>query len=423
MTAEEAIAYIENYTWSESKMGLERTVELLRKLGDPQKKCRFVHVTGSNGKGSTCAMTASVLAAAGDRTGRFTSPHVCDFTARIRINGVNITNEALAAITEDVAKIADAMEDHPSQFELITAIAMEHFYREKCDIVVLEVGMGGELDSTNVIDAPVVAAFTNIGLEHTEYLGNTLAQIASTKAGIIKPGCSVVCYESEREAVDTIRRICEEKNVPFVIAGDEAELIGVSLEGQKFSYHGRCYEIRLCGQHQLRNAVVALEIIDILLRKGFEITEEQIREGLKQTVWPARFEVLRKDPPFILDGGHNPQCALALIQTLDQVLPDKKVRFLTGVLADKDYELIAERIAPYAKECICVKPDNPRALEADAYAEVFRKRGIPAIAAESVESGVDLVLEQAEDAPVVAFGSLYMAGRIRELVLEKDLIR
>jgi dihydrofolate synthase/folylpolyglutamate synthase len=185
MTAQEAIDYIEQYTWSTTRLGLERTQALLRALGDPQKKLKFVHVAGSNGKGSTCAMLAAILQAAGYRTGLYISPYIQDFCERMQVNGENVPGDTLAAITERVKTIADAMEDHPSQFELVTAIALEYFFEAKCDIVVLEVGMGGALDSTNAIDAPEVAVITNIGLEHTEYLGDTLEAIAETKAGII----------------------------------------------------------------------------------------------------------------------------------------------------------------------------------------------------------------------------------------------
>ena len=401
-------------------MGLERTVELLAAMGDPQKKLKFVHITGSNGKGSTCAMVASVLRAAGFKTGLFTSPHVCDFYERIQINGTGIPAGRLSEITEAVAKIADAMDDHPSQFELITAIAMEYFYREHCDLVVLEVGMGGALDSTNVIPAPLVAAFTNIALEHTEYLGNTLQEIAATKAGIIKPGCSVVCYDSAPEAVDTIRRICSEKNVPFTLAGDEAVHIRSSIREQVFSYGDREYTLSLLGRHQLRNAVVALKIIGLLTDAGYAIGEEQIRAGLRDTFWPARFEVLREDPVFILDGGHNPQCAGALIRTLDEVLPGQKVWFLTGVLADKDYAQIADLIAPYALGAVCVTPDSPRALNASDYVKEFTARGVKAQAADSVKEGIACVMRYAGCEPVVAFGSLYMAGEIRKNVLSGD---
>ena len=416
MTVSEAIAYINNYTWSTSKMGLSRTEELLSKMGDPHRELAFVHVTGSNGKGSTCAMVAQILQEAGYRVGLYTSPYVCDFNERIRINGSNITDQDLADLTQSVAVIADAMEDHPTQFELLTAIAMAYFQREKCDLVVLEVGMGGAMDSTNVIPPPLVAALTNIGLEHTEYLGNTIEEIAKTKGGIIKKGCSCVCYDSNPDAVETIREICKDLDVPFVLAKGETAS-SVSLAGQCFSYQGRSYETGLLGEHQIKNAAVALEIIKILQNKGYRIEEEQIREGLKHTIWPARFEVLQKNPLFILDGGHNPQCAQALTDTIRQVLPGRKVWFLTGVLADKDYEQIADLISPVALGAITITPDNPRALDAKTYAEVLRKRRLFAQASDTVEEGIDLVLQKAQDQTVVAFGSLYMAGAIRKIVL------
>ena len=207
MTAQEAISYIESQTWSTTRLGLERTRELLSALGDPQKSLKFVHVAGSNGKGSTCAMLDAILRRAGYTVGLYISPYIQDFCERMQVNGENIPPEILADITELVRRAADAMEDHPSQFELSTAIAMEYFRRQSCDIVVLEVGMGGALDSTNAIDAPEVAVITNIGLEHTEYLGDTLEKIAATKAGIIKPGCSCVCYDGAQEVTAVIRSV------------------------------------------------------------------------------------------------------------------------------------------------------------------------------------------------------------------------
>ena len=401
-------------------MGLSRTRELLSKMGSPQNELQFVHVTGSNGKGSTCAMVSQILQEAGYRVGLYTSPYVCDFNERIRINGRNITDEELAGITEEVARIADAMEDHPTQFELMTAIAMAYFHRKNCDLVVLEVGMGGALDSTNVIPSPLVAAFTNIGLEHTEYLGDTIAKIAKTKGGIIKKGCQTVCYDSNQEAVETIRTICENLNVPFVLAkGERAK--EASLDGQRFDYRQSTYEISLLGEHQIKNAAVALEIVRILQNKGYRISEEQIREGLKHTKWPARFEVLQRDPVFILDGGHNPQCAQALTDTIRQILPDQKVWFLTGVLADKDYEQIADLISKVAQEAVCITPDNVRALPAADYADVLKKRGLPVTVADTVANGVELVFEKAGKSPIIAFGSLYMAGEIRKTVLSRVL--
>ncbi len=413
MTAQEAIAYLENQGWSKTRLGLERTRTLLAALGDPQKKLKFVHVAGSNGKGSTCAMLDSVLRCAGYRVGLYTSPHIQDFCERLRVNGANIPGSVLAEITERVKAVADAMEDHPSQFELVTAVAMVWFWEERCDIVVLEVGMGGALDSTNAIDAPEVAVITNIGLEHTEYLGNTLEEIARTKAGIIKPGCAVVCYDGPIEAVQTVRKVCREKDVPLTVVNfGEIQPLARSWEGQCFRWRGAELSLSLLGAHQLCNAATALETVEALRARGWSIRGDAVREGLSQVRWPARFEVLQRDPLFILDGGHNPQCARALAELLDDYLPGEKVIFLLGVLADKDYRGIVDILAPHAGGFVCIAPDSPRALPAlSLSAEIERRTGLTAAACESVENGIRVCLGQG--LPVVAFGSLYLAGHIR----------
>lgn len=428
MTVKEAVAYIDNFTWSTSKLGLERTRELLYKMGNPEKSLKFVHITGSNGKGSTCVMVESVLREAGYLTGLFTSPYVCDFNERIQVNRENISNDELAEITGYVARFADEMEDHPTQFELITAIGMEYFKRRGCDIVVLEVGMGGAMDSTNVIEAPEVCAFTNIGLEHTEYLGSTLEEIATTKGGIIKPGATVVCYDGEPVVNEVLKKIsCDKGNKCVFVDKNKLNSISVDLSGQQFEYRGKQFDIKLLGRHQLYNAGVAIEIIMALRNRGYEIGDEAFERGLNNAVWPARFEILKRDPLFILDGGHNPQCACALADTLKDVLKGQKAVFLTGTLKDKDYTKIADIIAPFADSLVVVTPDSPRALDAVSYAKVFTDKGIVAIPEESVAAGVERVLEVAghtgvdsgnsDIKPIVAFGSLYMAGEIRRLVL------
>ncbi|MCD8331723.1 MAG: bifunctional folylpolyglutamate synthase/dihydrofolate synthase, partial [Oscillospiraceae bacterium] len=338
MDVAEAIAYIENYTWSATRLGLERTRALLRGLDNPQKRLKFVHVAGSNGKGSVCAMLSSILRRAGYRTGLYTSPYILEFCERIQVNGENIPGVRLAEMTERVRVIAEEMDDHPSQFELTTAIAMAYFEECKCDVVVLEVGMGGELDSTNAIDTPEVAVIMNIGLEHTEYLGDTLEEIAYTKAGIIKPGCETVCYNGPPEVMAVLRQVCRERIAPLRCV-DLSQLVPLKrdLSGQQFLWQGQSLKLPLLGEHQLRNAAVALETVQALRRRGWIIRAEAVADGLAQTVWPARFEVCRRTPLFVVDGGHNPQCARALAQTIDSYLPGQKVTFLVGVLSDKDY--------------------------------------------------------------------------------------
>ena len=413
MTAQEAIAYIENYTWSTTRLGLGRTRELLYKLGDPQKRLKFVHVAGSNGKGSTCAMLDSILRAAGFRTGLYTSPYIQDFCERMRVCGENIPGETLAALTERVKDIADAMADHPSQFELVTAIAMQYFLEAGCEIVVLEVGMGGALDSTNAIDAPEVAVITNLALEHTEYLGHTLAEIAATKGGIIKRGCSVVAYPNAPEVTDVIERICREQDAPLTWADfDAIRPVADSLDGQVFDYVNQSgLQIPLLGAHQLKNAAMALTVVDALRARGWKIEEEAVREGLSATKWPARFEVLHRAPLFLLDGGHNPQCAEALSACVEKYLPGEKPVFLMGVLADKDFDQMLETVLRLGRRFICLTPDNPRALCAEALCAAIREKGGEAEAAKDIPDGIRLALQSG--APVVAFGSLYLAGAIR----------
>ena len=412
MTYPEAVAYIENHTWSKSRLGLERTRALLHALGDPQKRLRFVHVAGSNGKGSTCAMLERILRAAGYRTGLYISPYIQDFCERIQLSGGNIPHDRLTAITERVAAAADVMDDHPSQFELVTAIGMLYFLEEGCDIVVLEVGMGGALDSTNVIDAPEAAVLTNIGLEHTEYLGSTVTAIAETKAGIVKPGCACVCYDGAAEAAAVVRRICAERGVPLTEADfAQIEPLASSLAGQRFSYRGEEYDLALLGRHQLYNAAVALETVGVLRARGWAIGEDAVRTGLRDVRWPARLEVLSREPLFLLDGGHNPQCAEALAASLQELLPDGRAVFLMGVLADKDYPQIVDILAPLAAEFICLTPVSDRALPAADLAAFLTERGLTAHACDGIPEGIEAALDAG--GPVIAFGSLYLAGAVR----------
>lgn len=415
MTEQEAVAYIEDYTWSVSKFGLERTRDLLKALGDPQKKLKFIHVTGSNGKGSTCAMLESVLRQAGYKTGLYTSPYIEEFRERMRVNGENIPGDTLGAITARVKELADQMEDHPSQFELVTAIAMEYFMEAGCDIVVLEVGMGGAMDATNVIDAPEAAIITNIGLEHTEVLGDTLEAIAAQKSGIIKPGCAAVCYDGAPEVTAVVRNVCAEKGVPlYAVDFGDLEPLSETLNGQTFRWKGAEYAIALLGRHQLYNAAVALTAVDALRERGWEISGEAVTSGLRLTRWPARLEVLQTEPLCILDGGHNPQCAQALTASLDELLPGEKVTFLMGVLADKDYPQIIDIILPYAARFVTLTPVSPRALSAEDLAAELRARGADAVACGDIAQGLRTAREAAgEDGALVIFGSLYLAGAVR----------
>ena len=416
MNAEQAVEYIHSITWLGSKPGLERTQQLLALMGNPQDSLKFIHIAGTNGKGSTAAMTASVLEKAGYRVGLFTSPCLYCFNERIQINGQYISDEDLAAVTSYVKPLAASMEDHPTEFELVSCIGFEYFKRKQVDMVVLEVGMGGALDSTNVIPVPEVAVITNIGLDHTDYLGNTLEEIARTKAGIFKEGGSAVVYPGEAGVMQELKAICKQRHMHLRLADFESiRLHSHSLEGQCFDCAGReGLQLPLLGQHQLYNAAVVLAIIDTLQEKGWQIPEESVREGLKSVVWPGRFDIVHRDPLFIIDGGHNPQCLEALVGNIRDYLPGKKIIGLTGVLADKDYGQMYQPMLPLIREFVCITPPSPRKLEAEALAEHLRAAGAVATPSRSIAQGVRIALEKAgADGVVLCFGSLYSIADIR----------
>lgn len=439
MTADQAVKYINDHTWSSTRLGLDRTRTLLNRLHDPQKQLKFVHVAGTNGKGSTCAMIGSILKEAGYRVGLYPSPYIEDFNERIQVNGDMISDEDLAELTGIVAAEADQMEDHPSQFEIITAIGMLYFLKKRCDIVVLEVGMGGRLDSTNVIDPPLTAVITNIGLDHMEYLGDTVEKIAAEKAGIIKPGCDVIVYDNQESVMEVIKEACVRNRAVLRETKGLVKPLNHSLKGQRFIYKdGRgeesTYELSLLGSHQLNNAAVALKTIEALKEKGFCISGEAICEGLKNVRWPARFELLGVDPVFILDGGHNPQCAGALAEGIRDYIPEGRVTFIIGMLADKDYRHTIDIIKPFGANYVCLTPDSPRALPAkELESEILKmnaaEEGVCVMTAENAGNVVaaataEEAIEKAEGfgLPVVAFGSLYMAGGIRRAYRKLKMI-
>ena len=416
MTYEEALSYIHSICWKGSKLGLDRTRELLGKLDDPQKELKFIHIAGTNGKGSTAAMLSSILEEAGYRVGLYTSPFINRFNERMQVNHQPIPDEELAALTEYVRPHADAMADSPTEFELITALAMVWFARQKCDIVVLEVGMGGELDSTNIIDVPEAAVIAAMGMDHVKELGPTMADIARAKAGIIKEGGRVVSYGGNLEADEVIAAVCRARNASLCQPDFSAIVPGdFSLEGQTFSYKGwRGLRIPLVGAYQMNNAAVVLETVEVLRQRGWSVSDEAVRQGLADTRWPARFEVLRRDPVFIVDGGHNPHGIRATAESLRRLFPGRKITFVTGVMADKDVEHILGLIVPLADQFFTVRPDNPRAMDAGELAARIEAMGAKATACASVQDGVDRAIQaEGPHGVACALGSLYMSGEVR----------
>lgn len=426
MNLDDALSYIHSVAWQGSKPGLSRTQELLRQMGDPQKKLRFVHVAGTNGKGSTCAMLEAILRSAGYRTGLYTSPYISRFHERMQVEGRPISDEMLCIVTEFVQPFADAMSDSPTEFELVTAIAMEFFARSECDIVLLECGMGGELDSTNVIDTPECAVMCTIGLDHMEFLGNTLPAIARTKTGIFKHGGMCVTYPAEAEVEAVYQEVAQQRQLDWRKA-DFSRLhpIEHNLNGQRFDFDGfGTLYLALLGQNQLNNAAMALSVVEALRERGWKIPGNAVAQGLSQVRWPGRFELLKRSPDILADGGHNPQCMQALCENIRAYLPERRIIAVVGVLADKDYEEMFRPVLPFVERFITVTPPNPRALQAMELAEVLKRLGAQAQVAQSIEDGIALALQRSgkEDA-VLVFGSLYMLGNVRQYVLDDDLYK
>ena len=418
MNVTEALEFIQSVCWLGTKPGLERITDLLHRLGDPQKELKFIHITGTNGKGSVAAMLTATLNAAGYNVGRFTSPHLRFYNERINVAGEDIPDADLCELAEEMKPAVEGMAEKPTEFELWTAMAMCYFKKRACDVVVLEVGLGGRLDSTNVIPSPEVAVITNLALEHTEYLGDTIEKIAFEKAGIIKPGCDVVLYGQSEEAQAVVRAKCAQCGCELTVTdAEQQELHESGLEGQVFSYRNRKeLRLRLIGTYQYKNAAVALDAIDVLNKRGFAISEQAVTEGFAKVVWPGRFEVLRREPLVIVDGAHNPNGVEELAKCLNVYLPGKKVTFLMGVLADKDYVSMLNSILPMARRFVAVKPESERALpSADLKREIETRLHIPAIDGGTVKEGIDKALAQADkDDIIVIFGSLYQVGEVHE---------
>ncbi|MBE6690631.1 MAG: folate family ECF transporter S component [Ruminococcaceae bacterium] len=412
MTYEEALAYIHSVVWKGSRPGLERITELLEKLGNPQDKLRFIHVAGTNGKGSFCSMTESVLRAAGYKTGLFVSPYIKHFNERICVSGVPIDNEALARATAAVKPIADSMADAPTEFELITAIGFVHFVECGCDIVVLETGMGGRLDSTNVIKDPLFTVITGIAMDHTAFLGDTVEKIAAEKAGIIKRGAPVLWGGRDAAARAVIAAKAEELGVPMLATEDQPLTVRkMTLNGTVADYGAwQNVRISLLGSYQPRNLANVLAAVPLMREAGLNIPDEAVYQGLAAARWPGRFEKLSDQPLILSDGAHNPEGVDAAVESIKAYFPNEKVLLLSGVMADKDYRGMVETLAPIAAEAFTLTPDNPRSLPAADFAEAFKEGGVPATAYDTVAAAVAAAVARARETgkPLVSLGSLYM---------------
>ncbi len=424
MTYDEALEYIHSTSWTFCKPGLERTEELCAKLGNPQDKLKFIHVAGTNGKGSFCSMLAGVLQKSGLKVGLYTSPYIVTFNERMRINGENISDCELAELTAEIRPIADAMVDKPTEFELITAIAFTYFARHGVDLVVLEAGMGGRLDSTNVIKTPCLSVITGIALDHTAYLGDTTEKIAFEKAGIIKEGVPVLYGGTDKAALDVITAVAKEKGSELIITNHDDIIIKESnLRGTLFSFKKyNDIELALLGTYQPRNAANVLMATDALIAQGFNIPEKAVRAGLKAAKWPARFEIISNTPLTIYDGAHNPEGIESAVESIKHYFGKEKVYAVSGVLKDKDYHKIAKELSTVADKVFTLTPDNPRALTANEYAKVLGEYGIDAVASESIDAAVTLAKREAlaNRRALVCLGSLYIYSQVKDAI-EKEI--
>ena len=414
------LEYLSQEKFQSFKPGFDRVETLLEALGHPERKLRFVHVAGTNGKGSTCACIASILTKAGYRTGLYISPFVVCWNERVQIDGQYISDEEFAQAVAAVGAAAEAMDDLPSQFELETALALWHFARRGCDFAVMEVGMGGAWDATNVIPAPEAAVLCAIALDHTAVLGNTVGEIAAVKAGIIKPGCDVVSYGNEPEAEKVIDEVCRSKGCRhFRPDFRRITVLERSLTGVRFHYAAhRDLFLPLAGTYQPNNAALAIETAEVLRTRGYGISNAAIREGLAAVRWPGRFELIHRDPLFILDGSHNPQGMLATVESLKTFFPGQKLWFLIGIMADKDVRSVARLLAPLAAGFAAVEPPNPRAMKAGELASLLSaETGAPALPFPTIGEGAAWVLARAgKDGVCAALGSLYFSAQVREAV-------
>lgn len=430
MKYKEALCRIEELRQYGSQPGLERVRMLLDMMGNPQDKLKCVHVTGTNGKGSVCAVVSSVLGASGYTTGLFTSPFITDLREQIQVNGSMISEEEFAEIAEYVFAFADRLTEKEiiiTEFEFTMAAAFEFFCRKNCHVAVLEVGMGGLLDSTNVIKSPLCAVLTPISLDHTGMLGRTLRDIAQHKCGIIKDGTCVVSAYQEYEVQRVLEKVCEEKSASLVYADyDDVKIVNQDFSGAKVIYKGEEFILPLLGGHQVENLSISLNVLEVLKAQGFEnITNGSMKEGIKNAKNPARFELVGETPTVIIDGAHNPEGMRTFADTLDSLLPDKKGVLILGMLRDKDVHTALSYIKGKFRKVYTVNINNPRAMGAQELSEICTEFFEDVEACDNPQTAFDLAYTRAqtEGVHLCVCGSLYLANQIRPYILNKTKVK
>lgn len=416
MTYKEAINYLAFTSKRGSCLGLSRVTQLLERLGNPHKNVKFIHVTGTNGKGSVTKMLSCILNAQGYKTGLFSSPFVTRVNESIQLDGNEISDSEFAELIGDIMPVAEAMDEPPTEFEITTAAAFEYFSKKNCDVAVIECGLGGDMDSTNVIEAPLLSVITNVEADHSAFLGDTIAEIASHKAGIIKKGCPVLFGGNNKEALEVI----SEKAINSkIITVDYSRLSNISctLSGSTFNFGEQNFSLSMLGKYQPYNAAIAISAVEILRKNGLDISNKAVYEGLKSTRLNGRFELIKENPIVIFDGSHNPHGVNAAIESIKNYF-DGKVVLLMGVMADKEYPEMVKTLSEVAAKAFTVKPKNPRALDSKLLADEFIRNGVDAEFSTELSVGVQKAITYAEkhQLPLIALGSLYMYSEFMNFI-------
>jgi dihydrofolate synthase/folylpolyglutamate synthase len=424
MTYKQAVDYIHSHLKFGSQLGLERISMLLECLGNPQDDLKFVHVAGTNGKGSTTTMCSNILKRAGLRVGMYTSPYVVDFAERFQINGEMIRQNEFIDLVKIIKPEIEKLNKKGviiTEFEIITAMAFLYFKKYNCDIVCLEVGLGGLYDATNVIKDPLVCLIMSISLDHTQVLGNTIYEISKSKVGIIKENTFVVSYPNQHEvATRVLKEQVGKTNSKLLIPNKEnIKILSSDLNGSKFLYKDEEYFVPLVGEHQVYNAVVAIEAMRILNKQEYYISQQHIIEGLKSVKFPARFEVLAKSPLVVIDGSHNYDGAQSLYKIIEK-FKEKRIVAIVGMLADKDYENTLKLICPLISKVITVPVNNPRGLDYRELEKSASNYCADVQGEKDYKQSIELAFDGlGDDDALIVFGSLYLASEIRTLLIEK----
>lgn len=428
----EAIKYIEGIGKFGMNFGLDRIKRLCELIGNPQEKLKIIHVAGTNGKGSTSTFISNILISQGYNVGTYTSPYLERFTERIKINNNEILEDEVVNLIENIKPAIDMVikegYDHPTEFEIITACAFKYFYEKQVDFVVLEVGLGGRLDATNVV-TPVVSIITSISFDHMNILGDTLSKIAAEKAGIIKENIPLVLYPQQQEARDVILNIAKEKKskvynvseVEYNISNDTVDGIVFNIKFDDKIYNN--LKIKMVNRYQVLNAITAILTIKVLNDNGYFISDESIYNGLDNSKWPGRFEVVHKNPYIILDGGHNIQGVEELVKGLKNYFLNKKIKIVCGMLKDKDYVSMIKEMSKVCNDFIAVTPNNPRALTANELADEINKLNLKATAIENISEALEFVIKNIDYEVLVFCGSLYLIGEVRKKLKTMDIIK